>query len=455
MAVHVFCGPTIGSKEVREIIPSAHIHDPIKHGDLIRLDLSHSDQVVIIDGLYHNHPTIRHKELLAAIERGIMVVGASSMGALRAAELHPFGMIGIGQIFEMYRDGIIEADDEVAVVHTYEGEWRVLSDALVNIRHTLALATSQEICTPEEAESLLQIAIALPYARRSWRAITRQTPEGDLQAAAARIQTLREQEPHRCNLKRLDALTALQQVSKPADRVTKDQPNTPARTWPQGWQTAYLFQWRQDHTGTVIGERFISRALQFDYERLYAPDFPTRWRSYVLDVIAQQQRSGPESEPEATALDYARRQRISAAGDLSGRQRAAWLTEQELSSLAPDDAMLHIMVRSARFAVDLTSDDVTRRLLPEDRSKEVLRCLELNDAVATTSYSKHIDHLKPHLLRDHLAQIWALPQEADEATITAAARDRGFTSASSAAEAARPFFLNWYNARRLAAKESA
>jgi hypothetical protein len=39
------------------------------------------------------------------------------MGALRAAELHTFGMVGVGRVFEGYRDGVYEDDDEVAVVH--------------------------------------------------------------------------------------------------------------------------------------------------------------------------------------------------------------------------------------------------------------------------------------------------------------------------------------------------
>jgi hypothetical protein len=41
------------------------------------------------------------------------------MGALRAAELHRYGMIGIGKIFEMYRDG--EEDDSL-VAMTFEPE---------------------------------------------------------------------------------------------------------------------------------------------------------------------------------------------------------------------------------------------------------------------------------------------------------------------------------------------
>ena len=54
------------------------------------------------------------------MEEGIQVLGASSMGALRAAELHGFGMIGYGTIFEWYRDGLIDGDDEVALWHEPE-----------------------------------------------------------------------------------------------------------------------------------------------------------------------------------------------------------------------------------------------------------------------------------------------------------------------------------------------
>jgi hypothetical protein len=45
-----------------------------------------------------------------------MIVGASSMGALRAAELDSMGMVGIGTVYQYYRDGIIESDDDVAIV---------------------------------------------------------------------------------------------------------------------------------------------------------------------------------------------------------------------------------------------------------------------------------------------------------------------------------------------------
>jgi hypothetical protein len=77
---------------------------------------------------------------------GIPVYGAASMGALRAAELAQFGMVGVGRIFEAYRDGVLEPfdepfedDDEVAVLHgPPELGHRAMSEALVNPLHTCA-----------------------------------------------------------------------------------------------------------------------------------------------------------------------------------------------------------------------------------------------------------------------------------------------------------------------------
>ncbi|MBV5331336.1 tfuA protein, partial [bacterium] len=77
---------------------------------------------------------------------------ASSMGALRAAELHVFGMVGIGRVFADYRDLIHEDDDEVAVIHgPAELGYPALSEAMVNIRATIAQAVVERVLTTEEA----------------------------------------------------------------------------------------------------------------------------------------------------------------------------------------------------------------------------------------------------------------------------------------------------------------
>ena len=78
--------------------------------------------------------------------RVLRSTGAASMGALRAAELHGFGMVGHGRIFEWYRDGVIDADDEVALIYgPEEVGYPSLSKPLVNIRATLAAAVPDRL----------------------------------------------------------------------------------------------------------------------------------------------------------------------------------------------------------------------------------------------------------------------------------------------------------------------
>lgn len=124
MRVHVFAGPTLPTARVRELVPGAVCHPPVRHGDLLRLDTAPGDTVVVIDGLWHQSAPVRHKEILLLLAEGVRVVGAASMGALRAAELAPYGMTGVGQIFDQLRTGVLDADDEVAVLHTpTAGRW--------------------------------------------------------------------------------------------------------------------------------------------------------------------------------------------------------------------------------------------------------------------------------------------------------------------------------------------
>ncbi len=55
--------------------------------------------LLLIDGYFHQVPSVQHKEILYALHQGLAVFGCSSMGALRAAELADFGMVGIGRVF--------------------------------------------------------------------------------------------------------------------------------------------------------------------------------------------------------------------------------------------------------------------------------------------------------------------------------------------------------------------
>ena len=112
---HVYLGPSLDMETAMCLLPEAHYHPPIQCGDIIRLLRIEPQRIVIIDGLYEHVPAVWHKEIMLALELGVEVWGAASMGALRAAELHPFGMIGIGQVFQDFLDKKLNDDDEVAV----------------------------------------------------------------------------------------------------------------------------------------------------------------------------------------------------------------------------------------------------------------------------------------------------------------------------------------------------
>jgi hypothetical protein len=165
----VFLGPSLGVKEAREVL-AAEYFPPARKGDIYRIIASGVRTVVLIDGVFHNTPSVWPREILTALEEGIQVIGAASMGALRAAELDRLGMLGYGTIFEWYRDAVIEGDDEVAVSHaTAELGFRPLSEALVNIRSTLNQAIQDGLVSQQQAHQLLQYAKQLYYPERSYQ----------------------------------------------------------------------------------------------------------------------------------------------------------------------------------------------------------------------------------------------------------------------------------------------
>jgi hypothetical protein len=167
---------------------------------------------VLIDGEFHGRPSVWQREILDALAEGVAVHGASSMGALRAAELHGFGMAGHGLIFQWYREGVIEADDEVALTYgPPELGYPPLSEPLVNIRATLAAAVPSVIF-PEERDQLIGHAKALYFPERSFSGLLDAAPASRWRAErrSALASFLRQ---CRIDQKKSDAMTALRSVA--------------------------------------------------------------------------------------------------------------------------------------------------------------------------------------------------------------------------------------------------
>jgi hypothetical protein len=172
MSAVVFVGPTLPPRSRPMGEPLWDWRPPVRQGELYRAALARPDAIGIVDGYFEVVPTVWHKEILWAMAAGIHVFGAASIGALRAAELAPFGMRGIGRVYEDFRDRVLEDDDEVAVLHgPAELGYPPVTEAMVNIRATLAAAVAGGILTPDLAAGLTDIARTLFYKERSWDAV--------------------------------------------------------------------------------------------------------------------------------------------------------------------------------------------------------------------------------------------------------------------------------------------
>ena len=230
MSTVLFLGPTLAAEEAQAALAAAGAGDgvvilpPAAQGDVYRAVRDHRPAVIgLVDGYFHQAPSVWHKEILWAMASGVAVFGAASMGALRAAELHAFGMIGIGAIFDAYRTGRFapfddpfENDDEVAVLHgPPETSYLRLSEALVDIRRGLADAQAAGLLDAGARNALLAAIAALPFGERCVDAMLEAV--GPAVSPGVR-QALRVWwDDHAVSQKRADALALLAAVAAPAD----------------------------------------------------------------------------------------------------------------------------------------------------------------------------------------------------------------------------------------------
>ncbi|MCC2625340.1 MAG: hypothetical protein K0R14_1213 [Burkholderiales bacterium] len=168
MSTFVFLGPSLDINNAKSVFPEANYLPPVACGDIIQVMNLGARRIVIIDGYFESQPSVWHKEILYAISAGITVYGASSMGALRAAELNDFGMIGVGEIYNKYKHEEIVDDDEVALLHlTEENNFKPYSLPMINIRLTVWHALELELITPDFAIEFLTIAKNIFYKERT------------------------------------------------------------------------------------------------------------------------------------------------------------------------------------------------------------------------------------------------------------------------------------------------
>jgi Uncharacterized conserved protein len=208
----VFAGTSISHEDAAKVLDATY-WPPISRGDIDKAIRQGYVTIGIIDGIFFSRAAVAHKEIIRAIKEGMTVVGGCSMGALRASELDVHGMTGVGQIYEWYRDGVIEDDDEVAVA-TNPDTFEPVSNPMVNIRETFKAALESGIISDDEFSHITELAKRTHYTERSYFGITKEASRKGIIAEDKASELLRFCMESECNVKREDALLVLEKIKQ-------------------------------------------------------------------------------------------------------------------------------------------------------------------------------------------------------------------------------------------------
>jgi hypothetical protein len=322
--VVVYAGPTISADEVHAVLPEALVRPPAARGDLLVDQWAAGDVAVVIDGYFRERRSVGHKEILRLLGAGVRVIGAASMGALRAAELAACGMDGTGDVFQMYASGEIDGDDEVGMLHGPADQgYPARTVALVNLRHAC------RVSSVPAGPRIVAAAKELPFTHRTWGDLARVVGADDLETLRALESGIASGE---WDLKRRDAVAALHAAGRAVE--------APARV-------GVTFTGISDH-------QVLTRRSRREYA-------PGRWMSDV-DVLTAARLFDPEYPAlherilsglltEFCALsaagirDYAyEKLGIDGLEPLPGAL-TAWLTDAEVATLGREEQARLVLVR--------------------------------------------------------------------------------------------------------------
>lgn len=292
MKAVIFCGPTLRRKE-HAAYADFEFLPPVRQGEFYAAARKGPSAIGVIDGYFDGEPAVWHKEILWALANGIAVFGASSMGALRAAELHMFGMRGIGRIFEAYRDGLLTDDGDVALIHgPVETGYLPLSEPMVNIRATLERALLEGVLDNVAADAVAAEARAMFYQERTWTSVVaaaRRSVGAGLDRFAAWL-------PERkVDQKRDDALLLLDAVNMFLSEGGGAGPANFRFEWTETWANAPWLK-ADDNGGPPAGHEAILDELRLDgaYKRVK--------REALLRMLAVDEIASTAADPDRSDL---------------------------------------------------------------------------------------------------------------------------------------------------------
>jgi hypothetical protein len=415
VAIYVFCGPSIAPAEVRALRPDVEVAAPIKRGDLLRRRLSRDDTAIIIDGYFFYTAAIQHMEILDAIDRGTTVIGASSMGALRAAELHPLGMIGVGRIFEQLRDGALIADDEVTLLHDPDS-YVCHTESLVNLRHNLRAACAGGVIGEPAAELAIDRLARTWFGDRTRGSAFRLLREAGFDDDAARLQAHWARQFF--DVKRADAREAL---------AAAPPPPPPAARLPA---TVFSHLIREDYT-FVDDDLELPEVEVVHYCQVAEPDMPAIYRRtallQLLDLASR--RAGEPPAPADDRYDAAVRRADAAARagialDELCRHAliACGVLDAGATAASVEALALPVLVAPGQPIREFLTIELERRGVLQRAAQELAGFIR--DRLSGRLTADVIRHGRSH--RDHVVRLYTGLWDTPADQLGAAARCRGF-----------------------------
>ena len=351
--VIVFAGPCLPARpdaRWRASLERCEVWPPAQRGDVLRALGRRPAALILLDGLYYSVPSVTHKELLYALDSSVLLVGAASMGALRAVEMEPFGMVGVGRVFELFKSGLLEGDDEVAILHALaEHDYRPQTLALVEVRQALEQVLSRARQPASTGESFLAAVKALPFIERSRPRLTELAdqhlaPHLGVEAVGEIFDRVESE-----GVKRADALSAIEwtlerlaQPAMPADAVDSGKQPNPVvttlfshfREWYIGpssnggerepasflaaWLVTQLLHPEAPAFVAALRRRFLLASAASAVGALPSPELLQNLRAAVGDALDGSPLPDLEVESEARLMGLAQAgaQHFAAAGDV-------------------------------------------------------------------------------------------------------------------------------------------
>ncbi|WP_405642340.1 TfuA-like protein [Streptomyces uncialis] len=424
--IHVYVGPTCQADDILQRFPEVVVHPPVSHGSFFSPEIEYGDVAVVVDGFYHHRLGPRHKEYLYALDRGVTVIGTASIGALRALELSAYGMAGFGVVHQLYRAGVFDGDDAVAVAHEEDAPYASLSVPLVNLYTAAQAARAARVLAAGDIDDVVSALRSEYYPTRTPARVVHILRHTGRPRMAEWYERQVDDDPYVFDQKRQDCLGAIDAArhlvaAGAVGRVTGADG--------ADWKTLFLRTWSNHFVG-MTGSPPLAHRLA--YQQIFNPGYARIWERYLDETYrGHQQRAavGNARDLEDSVSQLIGAERFPCATE---GKKADWLFD--FICPVPDlgDPREVELLLSAEESTD--AESVVRHLR---------QTREFTDGVTGPMAGNTSNVLPEEAGKILLCRIWDIPSE----ELSRECRSRGIPNIKAAVRILQPFIVGAINER--------